>query len=107
MLWGLIPLITLPFASGGPTDTPWDVWAAVLNGFTLLPASALVLWHRRIACIWLTLNALVIVIALTAFTLRNHTQHVGVFIGAFVPIFLAIFFDIAEVRRWPLPVHRS
>jgi FtsH-binding integral membrane protein len=107
MMWGLIPLITLPFASGGPTDTPLDMWAAILNGFTLLPASVLVLWHRRLACIWMTLNAVLIVSALTAFTLRNHTYEVGIIIGAAVSVLLAIFFDIAELKRWPQPINRA
>lgn len=108
MMWGLIPLITLPFMFVAPNDSQLGLLAVVFNGLTLLPASILALWHRRIACILMTVNALLIAIALPEDAIHNHERYgAGIIIGAAVPVLLAIFFDIAEVRKWPLPIERD
>lgn len=82
-------------------DTPIDAWAAISNGLTILPASLLAFWHRRVACVWLTINAALVVSAMTSFALRNHEYHTGSIIGAGVSALLAVLLDVTEYRRWP------
>lgn len=106
MIWGVIPLITLPFITRGNTDSTLDVWAAVLNGLTILPASVLAFWHRRMACVWLTINAGVVVTSMTLFISRNHDLRVGSIIGACISALLAVFLDVAEARQWPDALNR-
>jgi hypothetical protein len=108
IMWGLIPLITLPFMFTGLDAPRLGVFAVVFNSLTLLPVCVLVLWHRFIACVWMTVNALLIAIALPHDAIRNHHNYgVGIIIGAVVPVLLAIFFDIAEIRNWPPAIERK
>lgn len=106
MIWGVIPLITLPFITRGNTDSTLDVWAVILNGLTICPASVLAFWHRRLACVWLTINAGVVVTSMALFISRNHDYRVGSIIGACVSALLAVFLDVAEARRWPGALNR-
>lgn len=101
LFWGLIPLITLPFITRGAGDSTLDVLAAVSNGLTLLPASILGFWHRRVACVWLTANASIVAASVVAYILRNHEYRVGNMIGASVSVLLALILDMTEARRWP------
>ncbi|GEM_PF-5053083 len=101
VMWGIIPLITLPFITRGNTDSTLDVWAAVINGLTVFPASVLAFWHRRPACIWLTVNAGLVAASMTLFILRNHEYRVGSIIGSCVSVLLAVLLDVMEIRRWP------
>ena len=101
VMWGIIPLITLPFITHGNIDSTLDVWAAVVNGLTVSPASVLAFWRRRPACIWLTINAGVVATSLTLFVLRNHDYRVGSIIGSCLSVSLAVLLDVMEIRRWP------
>jgi hypothetical protein len=101
IIWGIIPLITLLFITRGHADSTLDVWAAVLNGLTIFPASMLAFWHRRPACVWLTVNAGLIFTSMTLFVFRTHEYRVGSIIGAGVSVLLAVLLDVAEARRWP------
>lgn len=58
ILWGIIPLVTLPFIIRGTNDSSLDILAAISNGLTIFPASVLAFWHRRIACVWLSINGI-------------------------------------------------
>ncbi len=101
VMWGIIPLITLPFITRGNRDSTLDVWAAVVNGLTVFPASVLAFWRRRPACIWLTINAGLVATSMTLFILRNHEYRVGSIIGSCVSVLLAVLLDVMEFRRWP------
>ena len=101
IFWGLIPLITLPFITRGAADSALDVWAAVSNGLTLLPASILGFWHRRVACLWLTVNGGLVAAAVATYILRNHEYRVGNMIGAAISVLIAVLLDSTEARRWP------
>jgi hypothetical protein len=101
IVWGLIPLITLPFITHGTNDSALDVWAAISNGLTLLPASVLAFWHRRVACVWLTINGALVVSSMSTYVLRTHSHPLASMIGAVVSATVAISLDVMEVRRWP------
>src|SRR5579863_5857652 len=62
MLLGGMPFITAPLALHGIIEAYPSLAAAVVNGLTLLPATALAFWHRRIACIWLSINAVILIV---------------------------------------------
>jgi hypothetical protein len=99
ILWGFLPLIMLPFVFRGANDSSLDVLAAVLNGFTILPASVLAFWHRRVACIWLTINAVFVVSRMDLSRVREYGA--GSIIGVMGSVLLAILLDAAEARGWP------
>jgi hypothetical protein len=107
VIWGTMPLIMTPFIVRGPSDTSFDILAAVLNSLTVLPASILGFWHRRVACAWLTANAILLVIALGSWTLKTHDYEIGAIIGCGGPVALALFLDMAEVRHWPPALDRA
>ncbi len=106
MVWGLIPLITLPFITHGANDSALDVWAAISNGLTLLPASVLAFWHRRVACVWLTINGALVVSSISTYVLRTHSHPLASMIGAVVSAAVAISLDMMEVQRWPEALDR-
>ena len=107
IIWGVIPLIALPFISRGAKDSTLDVWAVVVNSLTIFPASVLAFWHRRPACIWLTVNGALVVTSVTFYVLRTHQYRVGSIIGAGVSALLAVLLDTTEVRRWPGALDRD
>jgi hypothetical protein len=107
ILWGTIPLITVPFVFQGTNDSTFDVLAAVCNGLTILPACILAFWHRRVACIWLTLNGAMLVSVLTSFARRTHEHILQAVIGVAVPVLIAICLDFMEMRHWPGALDRE
>jgi len=106
LLWGFLPFITVPFITRGANDTYFDVCASVVNSLTILPASALAFWHRRIACVWLSVNGAMLAVALVNFLLRTHQYHAGMIAQVAGPIALALCLDIMEARGWPPAVNR-
>jgi uncharacterized membrane protein len=106
-MWGIIPLISLPFISRGARDSTLDIWAVVVNSLTIFPACVLAFWHRRPACVWLTINAGLVVTSMTFYVLRTHQYRVGSIIGTVVSLLLAVLLDMAEVRRWPGALDRD
>jgi uncharacterized membrane protein len=106
-MWGFIPLISLPFISRGARDSTLDIWAVVVNSLTIFPACVLAFWHRRLACVWLTINAGLVVTSMTFYVLRTHQYRVGSIVGTMVSVLLAVLLDLAEVRRWPGALDRS
>ena len=101
IIWGTMPFIMTLFIFRGSDDTSFDMLAGVLDCLTVLPASVLAFWHRRVACVWLTVNAVTLVSALASWTLRTHSYKISAIISCGVSVALAIFLDVAEIRRWP------
>ena len=101
MLLGGMPFITAPLALHGIIEAYPNLVAAVVNGLTVLPATALAFWHRRIACIWLSINAVILVVGWVglAHTGRQFDP-VGI-AGICASIGLALCLDVIELRRWP------
>lgn len=106
ILWGFLPFVMTPFITRGAHDTTYDIVASVLNSLTILPACALAFWHRRIACIWLSLNAVVLAGALASFILRTRRIDSTMIAEVVGPIAFAVFLDFVEARRWPAAVER-
>jgi hypothetical protein len=106
MLWGTMPLITAPLVFRGANDTSFDVFAGVFNGLTILPACALAFWHRRVACIWLSVNAATVVIAMSSSMGRTREFPLGAMIGVAVSVFVALCLDYMELWRWPSALER-
>jgi len=106
ILWGFLPLVMAPFITKGAHDTNYDIVASVLNSLTILPACALAFWHRRIACIWLSVNAVVLAGALAGFIQRTRKPDWTMIAEVAGPILFALCLDYAEARRWPAAVER-
>lgn len=101
MLWGGMPFITAPFFTSGSSNTPLALMAAVFCSVSLLPACGLAFWHRRIACVWLTLNALALIVLLVVSMRSGQAFNFGVTIGVAGSIALAVALDVMEWQRWP------
>ncbi len=106
MLWGGMPFITTPLIFRGPSGPGFDVFAAVFNGLTVLPACALAFWHRRGACIWLSLNAASVAVAVTLTMTRTRHVDLVALVGAAGPVLLALILDYMELLRWPTALER-
>lgn len=106
ILWGFLPFVMTPFITKGANDTYFDIFASVLNSLTILPACALAFWHRRVACIWLSANAVVLAVALGTFLQRTHKFDSMMIAEVVGPIVFALFLDFAEARRWPAAVEK-
>ena len=106
ILWGFLPFVMAPFITKGAHDTTYDIVASVLNSLTILPACALAFWHRRIACIWLSVNAVVLAGALAGFIQRTRKPDWTMIAEVAGPVLFALCLDYAEARRWPAAVER-
>jgi hypothetical protein len=107
MFWGTIPLISVLFIFRGKNDSAFDVLAAVSNSLTVFPASILAFWHRRTACIWLTINGAMLVTAFVSYMWRTHEYSFATFVGVGAPVLIAGFLGYMEVRRWPAALDRN
>ena len=107
ILWGFLPFVTAPFITRGPGDTYYDIFASVLNSLTILPACTLAFWHRRVACVWLSLNAVVLSIALGTFIQRTSTINRVMIAEVAGPVLFALCLDFAEAMRWPPAVGKA
>lgn len=103
LLWGAFLLVQLlvflltPDAQGSPLASA----SLVVNCLSVFPAFVLGFWHRRAACVWLVLNAILIAATTTLFTLQTHRYDWGLILGALFSIALAICLVVMEARRWP------
>lgn len=101
MLWGFLPFIMVPFITKGVHDSTFDIAASILNSLTVLPASVLAFWHRRIACVWLSVNAVVLATALATYLWRTGNFN-GLMIAEVAgPVLIALCLDAVEARHWP------
>jgi hypothetical protein len=106
MLLGGMPFITAPLVLRGFSAGYPNLYAAFFNGLTVLPASALAFWHRRTACIWLTLNAVILAVGLAGSMPRSQPFNLLGLLDACGSIALAICLDFMELRRWPAALGR-
>jgi energy-coupling factor transporter transmembrane protein EcfT len=101
MLLGGMPFIMTPLVLHGMSEGMPNVFAAVFNGLSVLPASALAFWHRRIACIWLSINAAILVVGWIGLIHTGWQFDLGAILGPCGSIALALCLDYVEIRRWP------
>lgn len=107
ILWGFLPFVMTPFITKGVYDTYFDIFASVLNSLTILPACALAFWHRRVACVWMSLNAVVLAVALGTFLQRTHRFDSMMIAEVVGPVLLALCLDLVEARRWPAALEKN
>jgi hypothetical protein len=107
IFWGIVPLITLLFITRGTNDSVLDVLAPIINSLTILPASILAFWHRRLACIWLSANAALLLPVAISVMARTHQYDLGTVLGAIVPVLIAVCLDFMEIGRWPAALERT
>jgi hypothetical protein len=104
MLCGTMPLITFPLTLRGWNGSAFGLFATAFSALTVLPTCALAFWHRRMACIWLTINAVLVV---TAVVLRQlPALDWGVIFNLTTPILIACALDAIEIARWPGALER-
>ena len=101
MLLGGMPFIVAPLALRGIVGAYPTLFAAVFNGLSVLPASALAFWHRRTSCIWLSLNAVILVVAWAGSPHIAGQFQLGGLLSMSGSIGLAVCLDYMELRRWP------
>lgn len=101
ILWGFMPFVLAPFITKGPSDTYFDIVASIVNSLTILPACTLAFWHRRIACVWLSVNAVIIGVALATFIHRTGKFEAMMIVEVIGPILIALLLDVLEAQRWP------
>jgi hypothetical protein len=101
MLLGGMPFIMAPLALRGIVGAYPNLFAAVFNGLSVLPASALAFWHRRIACIWLSINAVILVVGWIGLAHTGRQFDVAGLLGPCGSVALALCLDFIELRRWP------
>ena len=107
ILWGFMPLVLTPFITRGANDTSFDLFASVFNSLTLLPACTLAFWRRRIACVWLSVNAVLIACALATFILRTGQYQVWMIAQVAGSVGMALWLDAVEALRWPAPLEKK
>ena len=105
MLWGFLPFIMTPFITKGTYDTSFDILASILNSLTILPACALAFWHRRVACVWLSINGALLTMALATYIRRTGKADVLMTVEVAGPVLIALCLDYFEARRWPPAVN--
>ena len=72
-----------------------------------MPACILAFWHRRIACVWLTFNALGVFLLANAYFREKHNLKPSAVIGFAVPLLLAAFLDFMEFAKWPAALNQK
>lgn len=108
MVAGLLPFAIPPIAisSLGQQTARLEVVALVAFSVTVLPASIVAFWHRRLASLWLLLAGLLAAAALLAeqhaFSVaRTMTPDYASDYLFAVPLLLAIFGIFTEWKGWP------
>lgn len=104
LLWGGMPFLTLPLVLMGVISAPLGLVAALVNGLTVAPACTLAFWHRRAACIWLSLNAVVCGVAMVLSEHQTDDRYIVAVISLAGSIAIAVCLDFMEVRRWPAAI---
>ncbi len=101
MLWGTMPPITIGFVILNWKGPSLVLAALVFNAFTVLPASVLAFWHRRTACVWLSMNAVLAVAALAVAAGRPQLLDVPEIAALAGPVILACALDFMQIKGWP------
>jgi hypothetical protein len=106
LLWGTMPPIAIGFVVVGWQGPIFVLAAQVFNAFTILPACALAFWHRRIACVWLSINAVLAAAALAACTRNPQLLNLPEITALAGPIVIAGLLDFMEIKHWPRALDR-
>jgi hypothetical protein len=104
MLFGTMPLITLPIVLRGWVGSEFGFFTTAFGAFTVLPACALAFWRRRAACIWLSINGVLVFTA--AMQRLVPAFDLGTILNIVSPIAIAGALDYTEIARWPGALER-
>ncbi len=106
ILWGGMPFLTLPLLFIGSMQPALNVFVVVFNALTVAPACVLAFWRRRIACVWLSVNAAVIVVSIALAFARGHGVALGSIAGFIGSVIVALCLNFMEIMRWPRALGR-
>lgn len=112
ILWGgalLVQLLLFLMTYGvvtGNKGTPLYMFAFLFNCVTVGPACVLAFWRRRMACVWMVLDAILAIASALLATPREPSYGPAIVVSPIVPILLAIAFVFIEIRRWPGALER-
>ena len=112
LLWGgalLVQLLLFFMTYGvvtGNKGTPVYMFAFLFNCITVGPACALAFWRRRLACVWMVLDAILAIASVLLATPREPTYGPAIVVSPLVPTLLAVAFIFIELRRWPGALER-
>lgn len=103
LLWGTLLLVELLAFLITATNygAPLDLIAHLSNSLTLAPVCFLAFWRRRMACVWLVFNGLLVAASVVGSVLRTHQVSPVSLVVAAVSVLLTIFLVTTEIRRWP------
>lgn len=101
ILWSGMPFLTAPLVNRGIAHPPLAVMASIFGCASLLLASVLGFWHRRVACVWLSLSALALLAAMAASARSGSPFRSYETIGVAGSIVIALCLDWMEFARWP------
>jgi hypothetical protein len=104
LLWGGMPFLTLPLVLMGVVAAPFGMLVALVNGLTVAPACTLAFWHRRVACGWLSLNAVMCGIAIALSEHKTGDRYFVAMTSLAGSIAIAVCLDFMEIRHWPAAV---
>ena len=100
LLWGTMPLITIGLVVASWKGPFLVLLAMVFNAFTVLPACALAFWHRRMACVWLSVNAVLAAIALAIAIQHPDLLNLPEIAALAGPIVIAGCLNFMEIKGW-------
>ncbi len=106
ILWGGMPFLTLPLVVMGVIAAPFGLFVTIVNGVIVAPACTLAFWHRRSACIWLSLNAMMVGVAIALIKPQTSEVYLDGTIGVVGSVVIALCLDFMEIRRWPPALNR-
>lgn len=109
LLWGgaLLVQLLLYLATRGSAPPSLAARAFVVNCLTVGPASLIAFWFRRIACVWMILDAVLAAIAAFHTAPGAPTYGPVVVVSPLVPILLAAALIFTQLRRWPAALTRN
>lgn len=107
IIWGVIPFVCLPFITRGQLDSTLDELAVVINSLSIMPASIVGFKYRALACVWLSINAILVALSVILYTFRTHDVRIGSIVGAVVSVVLAIFLDYSQAKGWPSALQKE
>lgn len=109
MLWGgalLVQLLVyLMTGSGQPPSLASR--AFIINCLTVGPACLVAFWFRRVACVWMLLDAILAAVATLHAPPGAPTYGPVVIVSPIVPILLAAALVFIELRRWPAALAKN
>jgi hypothetical protein len=101
LLWGTMPPITIAFVIMGWNGPLFVLIALIFNAATVFAACVLAFWHRRTACLWLSINAVLAGAALVICARQPNLLDMPDIVALAGPVIVACLLDFMEIKGWP------